>query len=70
MYLERSPKSEIQDVRKILIGRGVLGNKVDLFSVPSLIIKHIAVQLYIVVDEILVKVLLIHVHSFKCTIES
>lgn len=60
-------KSEIKDVRKILIGRGEHVYKVDLFSVPSLIIKHIAVQLYIVIDEILVKVLLIHIHS---TIES
>lgn len=63
-------KSEIQYMRKILIDRGVHVNKVDLLSVPSLIIKHFAVKLYIVVDEILVKMLLIHVHSFKCTIES
>lgn len=60
-------KSEIQYMRKILM---VHVNKVDLLSVPSLIIKHFAVKLYIVVDEILVKMLLIHVHSFKCTIES
>lgn len=50
-------KSEIQYtcMRKILIDRGVHVNKVDLLSVPSLIIKHFAVKLYIVVDEILVK---------------
>lgn len=60
-------KSEIQYMRKILM---VHVNKVDLLSVPSLIIKHFAVKLYIVVNEILVKMLLIHVHSFKCTIES
>lgn len=65
--VEKGHQCKIQDMRKILIGRGVHVNKVDLFSVPSLIIKHIAVQLYIVVDEILVKVLLIHIHS---TVES
>lgn len=38
-------KSEIQYMRKILIDRGVHVNKVDLLSVPSLIIKHFAVKL-------------------------
>lgn len=46
-------------MRKILIDWGVYVNKVDLLSVLFFIIKYFVDKLYIVVDEILVKMLLI-----------
>lgn len=56
-------------MRKILIDWGVYVNKVDLLSVLFFINKYFVVKLYIVVDEILVKMLLIYVYFFICIIE-